>query len=157
MGYSYLKLLHIIAVIIFLGNIFAGLFWIHIAVKTKDQKLINYTVKGLIKSDKYFTVPSVIIITIGGIISAIYGRFPILVTGWIFWSIILFSISGIIFGFRVSPLQKRMSIITDNNVNSNHFDWIIFRRIYSEWHFWAVIALLTPIAALVMMVLKVPE
>src|SRR6188768_3959519 len=98
MNYSYLKLIHIIAVVLFLGNIITGLFWMHFAVKTKDLKIIHHTMKVIIVADRYFTIPGVIIITAGGLLAAIYGNYPILRTGWIFWSIVLFSISGIIFG-----------------------------------------------------------
>jgi uncharacterized membrane protein len=93
MTYSYLKLFHLIAVIIFLGNIFTGAFWMHIAIKTKDLKIIAHTMKGVIKSDRLFTIPGVIFITAGGFMTAIFGHIPILHTGWILWSLILFSIS----------------------------------------------------------------
>jgi hypothetical protein len=34
MGYALFKVIHLLAVVIFLGNIITGLFWMHIAVKT---------------------------------------------------------------------------------------------------------------------------
>jgi hypothetical protein len=40
--------------------------------------------KGIISSDKLFTIPGVVVITIGGFSAAIYGGIPILKTGWIF-------------------------------------------------------------------------
>ena len=81
MDYSYLKLIHLISVMIFLGNIITGLFWMSIAVRTKDLKIIHFTMKGIIKADRYFTIPGVLIITVGGFLSAIYGHYPILSTG----------------------------------------------------------------------------
>jgi len=157
MDYTYLKLIHLLAVTIFLGNIITGLFWMHIAVKTKDLKIINHTMKGIIKADRYFTIPGVIIITAGGFLAAIYGHFPILRTGWIFWSIILFSISGLAFAFKVAPLQKRIYNLTFNKESSKDFDWINFSRVYLQWDIWGLIALLTPMAAFVMMTLKIPH
>src|SRR4030095_14039718 len=100
MDYTYFKLIHLVAVTIFLGNIITGLFWMHMAVNTKDLKIISHTMKGIIKADRYFTIPGVIIITAGGFMAAIYGHFPILQTGWIFWSIVLFTISGLAFAFK---------------------------------------------------------
>src|SRR5262245_12906495 len=114
MNYTYLKLIHILAVVIFLGNIITGLFWMRIAVKTMDLKIITFTMKGIITADMYFTIPGVIVITAGGLLAAIYGHFPILHTGWIFWSIIMFSISGLAFAFKVAPLQKRIYNLTLN-------------------------------------------
>jgi uncharacterized membrane protein len=157
MNYSYLKLVHLIPVMLFLGNIVTGLFWMRFAVKTKDLKIINFAMKGIIKLDRYFTIPGVIIITAGGMFTAIYGHFPILRTGWIFWSIIMFSISGLVFSIKLIPLQKQIYNLTLNKETSTDFDWINFRKIYVAWDSWGLIALLTPLAAFIMMVLKIPN
>src|SRR6267378_458877 len=73
MDYTYFKLIHVVAVMLFLGNIITGLFWMRIAVNTKDVKIISHTIKGIITADKYFTVPGVFIIIFGGLMAAIYG------------------------------------------------------------------------------------
>jgi uncharacterized membrane protein len=104
--YLLLKLIHIIAVIIFLGNIITGLFWMRKADKTNNRSIIAFTMKGIIDSDRLFTIPGVIIITIGGFAAAIQGGIPLLRTGWIFWPIVLFSLSGLAFAWKVVPLQK---------------------------------------------------
>jgi len=156
-NYSYLKLIHLIAVMIFLGNIITGLFWMYIAVKTKDLKIIAFAMKGIIKADRYFTVPGVTIIIVGGFLAAIYGHFPIMRTGWIFWSIIMFSISGLAFAFKVAPLQKKIYNLIVNKESSTDFNWENFRKLYLEWDIWGLIALLTPLAAFVMMALKTPH
>jgi hypothetical protein len=78
-------------------------------------------------------------------------------TGWILWSIILFSISGIAFGFKVAPLQRKIYKLTLGVENSADFDWMNFRKIYFAWDIWGLIALLTPLAAFVMMTLKIPQ
>lgn len=157
MEYSYLKLIHLIAVMLFLGNIITGLFWMHIAVKAKDLKIINFTIKGIIKADRYFTIPGVIIITAGGFLAAIYGHLPILKTGWILWSIIMFSISGLAFSFKLAPLQKKIYNLTLNKETSTDFDWNNFNKVYFEWDIWGLFALITPLAAFVMMTLKIPQ
>jgi uncharacterized membrane protein len=57
--YLLAKLLHLIAVILFLGNITTGLFWHAHAARTRDAKLLAHTVDGIIRSDRIFTVPAV--------------------------------------------------------------------------------------------------
>ena len=157
MSYSFLKLIHLISVMLFLGNIITGLFWMYFATRTKDVKLINFVVRGIIKADRIFTIPGVIIITLGGFAAAGIGRLPILGTGWILWSIIMFSISGLAFMFRVAPLQRRLYNLTLTSPDdSNEFDWGKFNKVYKEWDIWGLIATLTPLAAIVMMVLKHP-
>ena len=155
MTYASLKLLHLIAVIIFLGNIITGLFWMWIAVQTKDLKIIAHTIKGVIRSDRLFTIPGVVFITAAGFATAIFGHIPILRSGWILWSIILFSISGVAFAWKVAPLQKKLYHLTTNS--SGNFDWALFKKVFTEWEVWGLIALLTPVGALVMMTLKIPQ
>ena len=142
---------------LFLGNIVTGLFWMRIAVKTKDLKIISFTMKGIITADKYFTIPGVLVITAGGFLAAIYGNFPILHTGWILWSIIMFSISGLAFAFKVVPLQKKIYNLSLSKDTEPDFDWKYFSKVYLAWDIWGFIALLTPLAAFVMMILKIPQ
>ena len=127
-----------------------------IAVKTKDLKIITFTMKVIRDFDRYFTIPGVIVITAGGILAAIFGHIPILRTGWIFWSIIMFSISGLVFAYKVASLQKQIYHLTLNKENSIDFDWEYFNKVYLEWYIWRLVALLAPIAAFIMMTLKIP-
>jgi len=156
MGYALLKLIHLLAVVIFLGNIITGLFWMRIAVKTRDLKIVHFTMKGIIAADRYFTIPGVVFIVAGGILAAILGHHPLLHTGWILWSIIMISISGLAFGFKVAPLQKKIYHLTLNKEASG-FDWKNFDKVYLAWDIWGLIATLTPLAALGMMTLKIPK
>ena len=64
--YLILKAIHLMAVTAFLGNIVTGLFWMKFARKTNDIRIIHHTAKGLIASDKFFTIPGVLIITAAG-------------------------------------------------------------------------------------------
>jgi hypothetical protein len=128
----------------------------HIAKKTNDLNIISHTVFGVIKSDRYFTIPGVVLVTTFGIIAAVHGQIPLLRTGWIFWPIVLFSISGIAFMWKVAPLQKKIFRFTSNQAEKTNLEWKEFKKLYLEWELWGLFALLTPLAALVMMVLKIP-
>ena len=153
--YALLKLIHVFAVIIFLGNIITGLFWMRIADKTNNLSIISFTIKGIITSDKLFTIPGVIIITIGGLSAAIHGGIPLLKTGWIFWSLVLFSLSGLIFSWKVAPLQRKIHQLTVN-AGKDDFNHTLYHSCLKQWEMWGLAALLTPLAAMVMMVLKIP-
>lgn len=153
--YLLLKLIHILAVIVFLGNIYTGLFWMSLATKSKNVLLIEHSMKGIIKSDRWFTIPGVIIITAGGMASATYGGIPMLKTGWIFWPIVLFTVSGIAFVWKVAPLQKKIHRLSVTGSDNENF-WEDYARLNKAWEIWGGIALITPLIALVMMVLKIP-
>ena len=119
--YLLLKTIHLLAVVAFLGNIITGLFWMRFAVKTNDVRIIHHTAKGIIKSDRLFTIPGVLIITAGGFFAAIYAGIPLLRTGWIFWPIVLFSLSGVFFAYKVAPLQSKMKKHLDNSIQNNNY------------------------------------
>jgi uncharacterized membrane protein len=149
-----IKLLHIIAVIAFVGNITTGIFWHAHAARTRDPKLIAYTMGGIIRSDRLFTIPGVIVIIVTGIAAAIYGNFPILRTGWILWTLILFIVSGLIFMIRVAPLQRQLRALAEEAAQSGTFDYARYRALAVRWEVWGSAALLTPLAGLALMVLK---
>jgi len=151
--YLTLKLLHVVAVIVFLGNIFTGLFWHAHAARTRDPKLLAHTMDGIIRSDRLFTLPGVVVIIAAGVYLAVYGHFPLLRTPWILWTLVLFAISGAIFGARVAPLQRELRALAANGTRGA-FDYARYHALALRWEVWGAIALLTPVAGLALMVLK---
>ena len=152
--YLLIKLLHIIGVIAFVGNVTTGLFWHGHAARTRDPRLLAHAMDGIIRSDRLFTVPGVIAVIVTGVAGAIYGNFPILRTGWILWTLILFIISGLIFMMRVAPLQRQLRAFAEGAVESGTFEYARYHALAVRWEAWGAAALLTPGAGLALMVLK---
>ena len=153
MSYAAWKLLHVASVVVFLGNITTGLFWAAHAHRSRDLRLIASTFEGISRSDRWFTIPGVIGIVVGGVAAAVMGNLPILSTGWIFWPIILFSISGIVFGVWVAPLQRRIVEVA-RAAESSAKAWDSYQALYKRWEMWGLLALITPAIAMAIMVLK---
>lgn len=153
--YLIYKLIHIFAAIVFLGNIYTGLFWIHQAHKTGNLAIIHNAFESLIKSDKYFTLPGILLIIIAGIGAAIQAHYSLLRTGWIFWSIVLFSASGVVFGWKLIPIQKKIYQLTLGSDKDN-FPWKYHNSLYHKWWIWGIAAIAAPIIAMVLMILKWP-
>jgi len=153
MTYLILKACHVASVIIFLGNITTGLFWARHAHKSHDFKLIASTFDGIIRSDSQFTAVGVIGILLTGFAAAMVAKLPILGTGWIVWPIILFSISGLAFGARVAPLQRKILNLA-RNASPTEATWQAYVTQYKTWELWGLVALVTPVAAMAIMVLK---
>ena len=151
--YALLKFAHILAVILFLGNVITGLFWKAHADRTKDPRIIGHTMEGIIRSDRLFTMPGVLFIIASGVVAAIRVGLPLLGTPWILWSIVLFSLSGLAFGFAVAPLQKKIAAMTVGK-NADDFDWKLYRSDSLRWEVWGVFATVTPLLAAALMVLK---
>lgn len=140
--------------ILFLGNIITGLFWKAHADRTRDPRVIAHTFEGIIRSDRWFTLPGIVVIVIAGLGGAVVGHVPILRTGWIFWSIALLTLSGLVFGFRVAPLQQKLAAMARAAVDGARFDWDLYRSLSRRWEWWGIFAILTLAAAVVLMVYK---
>ncbi|MBT8140888.1 MAG: DUF2269 family protein [Gammaproteobacteria bacterium] len=153
MDYLSWKTIHIASVIIFIGNITTGLFWAAHAKKSRDFKIIASTFSGISKSDRWFTLPGVFGILISGVALALAAKFPILSTGWIFWALMLFAVSGIVFSIWIAPLQKQISQYCETQ-NSDEKSWNHFTSLYKKWEIYGLIALFSPAIAFVLMVLK---
>jgi len=152
MGYSIWKILHLFFVLMFLGNIITGLFWGQYAHRTKDFEFIGKIFRGIIKSDRIFTIPGIIGLTTAGIFGAMNGGYSLLRTGWIFWSLVLFSVSGIIF-IWLAPMQKKICEFVEENKFSDE-TWDAYKGMFFKWDLLGILATITPLVAFVLMVLK---
>ncbi len=145
--YLFFKLLHVFAVIAFLGNIAVGVFWKEFADRTKDSKVMAFALDGIIRADRIFTIPGVIAIVIGGVGAAMAGGFSILGTGWILWGLSLFIISGIAFG----PLSRAQRELL---AAARAGDMQRYDQLSKRWNLYGGIALIAPVLAAAIMILK---
>jgi uncharacterized membrane protein len=152
--YLALKLVHVAAVIAFLGNITTGLFWHHHAARTRDPRLLHHAMDGIIRSDRWFTNPAAATIAITGVLAAMVGHMPILRTRWIALGLALFMLSGLVFVTRVAPLQKQLRALARTGLESGTFDHSRYEALARTWELWGAVALILPLATLVLMVLK---
>lgn len=152
--YLTLKVLHLLAVVLFLGNIITGLFWKAHADGTDDPRVIAHTLDGLIQSDRYFTLPGVALIVLFGVGTALSGGLPILGTPWIWQSIVLFTLSGLAFVARLEPLQRQLLALARAPETGGVWDRDRYRRLSRQWLSWGVFAILTPLGAVALMVSK---
>jgi uncharacterized membrane protein len=154
MLYLALKTLHVFAVAMFLGNIATGVFWKEHADRTRDPRIIAHVMHGIIVSDRLFTVPGVLLIIVAGVWAAIVGHLPLLRTGWVFWGLVLFALSGAAFMGWVGPLQKRMLKVMRAGAESGSPDWAEYHKLSRAWAVSGAISLLLVVAVLVLMVVK---
>lgn len=149
MLYLAFKLVHIAGVVLFLGNITVGVFWKSFADRTGNFAIKAYTVDAIIKADRFFTIPGIFLILIGGIGAAIVGSIPFLSTGWLLWGIIAFILAGMAFA-PLTRVQRQLSAAAHANNSSD------YERLSKGWNLWGTIALVLPILAFIFMILKPP-
>jgi uncharacterized membrane protein len=152
--YLAFKLLHVAAVVIFMGNIISGMFWKRRADRTRDPRLIAHALEGIIASDRLFTVPGVIAIVVFGFGASGMGDLPLLRTPWILWSLILFIVSALAFMIQLVPLQRKMAAMARKAAGGGEMDWAAYEALSRRWDLWGAVSLLTPALVTVLMVLK---
>jgi uncharacterized membrane protein len=153
MQYFLLKSLHIVSVVLFLGNIITGVFWKIHADRTGDLRGRAQALDGLIKADRLFTVPAVMLIILTGVALAMTMQLPILGTKWILWALVFFGISGAAFVAFVGPLQKKLLANARAGLTGT-WDEAEYHRLSKVWALWGVVATAAPLVSLVLMVFK---
>lgn len=152
MAYLIFKFLHVLFVVIFLGNITLSFFWKKFAEKKKNQQTIADVFEGIIKSDKIFTMPAVTGVIILGFGAAGIGKYPLMETGWILWSIILIIVSAAAFMAKVVPLNKKIAAFA----KSANFNWDDYKKLGNERDLWGAVAVIAPYISFAMMIFRWP-
>ena len=152
--YLWLKLIHILAVVMFIGNIVTGVFWHKHAERTRNPGCSHTPWKASSAATDCSPIPGVVVILASGIFAAVKGGFPILGTGWILWTLVMFAISGLVFMIRLGPLQRKMQVHAQAGASSGSFDYDAYHRMARQWDFWGAVATLAPLIGLGLMVLK---
>jgi len=153
MQYLLLKSLHVLSVVLFLGNIILGVFWKFHADRNGSLQGRALAIEGIIRSDRWFTLPGVAAIIVTGVWMATLAHMPIVKTRWLFWALILFGVSGVAFQVFVAPLQKKLLANVRAGL-AGTWNESEYRRLSRAWEFWGAVATLTPTGSLFLMVLK---
>lgn len=147
-----LILLHLFAIIIFLGYIITELRWMYKATKPNNRETIRFAITEIIKGDKVFTLPCVFLITVTG--SFLYSRFSIDENRWLLFALISYTISGIVYTIKVAPLQKKIALLVSDRSLTLTTD---YKKAYASWNFWGWIALLSAALALILSTIQLPR
>jgi uncharacterized membrane protein len=153
MQYLALKALHVLSVVLFLGNIVTVVFWKFHADRSGELRARAQALDGIIASDRWFTLPGVALIIVTGVMLAMTAHLPILGTHWLLWALILFGISGIAFQFFVAPLQRKLLANVRAGL-AGRWNESEYRSLSNAWKWWGAVATLTPVGSLFLMVTK---
>jgi len=145
--YLAFKLVHVFGVVLFLGNISVGVFWKPYADRSRNLAFMASTMDGIIAADRIFTIPGILLLLAGGLGAAFAGNIPILSTGWLLWGIGAFVLSGLAFG-PLARAQRRIAAAAHaGNLEEYHAR-------SAAWNIWGTIALILPLVAFAIMILK---
>src|SRR5580704_15730484 len=109
-SYLLLKTIHLVGVVIFLGNIIVTAWWKVMADRTRDPKIIAFAQRQVTLTDWVFTFGGVTLVAIGGYGNAALHGIP-LTLAWLAWGNALFILSGVIWVAILIPVQTKLARI----------------------------------------------
>jgi len=151
-SYLLLKSLHILGVVLFIGNIVVTAWWKTMADLTRDPKIIAFAQRQVTLTDWVFTFGGVLLVAIGGYGNAGLHRMSLTI-GWLAWGNALFVLSGVIWIAILIPVQTKLARLAQTFADGGTIPegyW----KLEKLWGVFGAIATILPIANIAIMVFK---
>ncbi|WP_295401633.1 DUF2269 family protein [uncultured Thiocystis sp.] len=153
MAYALLKTLHVLGVVLLLGNVIVTLLWKLAANRTGEPRAIAFVQRLVTLTDWWFTVGGVALIILGGYGAALVAGLDLLAVRWLLWGQVLFGLSGLLWVGILIPAQIRQARQARDFAAGGEIpasDWRDARR----WTGWGILAIVPLLGALWLMIAK---
>lgn len=151
--YVFLKFIHLLGMVLLLGNVTVTSVWKLFADRTRDPQTTAFAQRMVTGTDWSLTLAGILLTMAGGYGMAIYGRFPLWQPGWLLYGQLCFFLSGVIWIGILLPIQIEQSAMARKFAAGSPFPdryWQLSRR----WLTWGVAATVPLVASMWFMVLK---
>jgi uncharacterized membrane protein len=152
--YDVFKVLHVIGVVILVGNVTITAFWKVFSDLTRDPRIIAHAQRGVTVADFIFTLAGIALIMIGGYGAAIVKDMPLFESHWLVAGQILFAISGLIWLGILVPAQIRQARAARGFAQGGEIP-DGYKRDARSWIIWGIIATVPLVAAIYVMIVKI--
>lgn len=152
-SYLWLKSLHLLGVVIFLGNIIVTGWWKTMADRTRNPVIIAFAQRQVTLTDWFFTVGGVMLVLAGGMGNVLLHHIDFLHIYWLEWGVWLFVASGVIWATILIPVQIAQDRMARKFADGGEIParyWQLSR----VWIVFGVLATLLPMVNLYWMVFK---
>lgn len=153
MLYALMKTLHLLGVVLLIGNVTVTSFWKVFADRSRNAGIIVQAQRMVTLTDWVFTTGGILLIIIGGFGAAYVGGIPPFGARWLIEAELLFALSGTIWLAVLVPLQaaqtRQARIIASEGIITT-----AYVRSGRLWLFWGIMATIPLIRAAYLMVLK---
>lgn len=150
--YLLLKTLHLLGMVLFVGNVVVTGFWKAMADRTREPRVIAFAQRQVALADWIFTLGGVVLLAIGGPGAAASHAMPA-ATPWLLWGYILFGGAGIVWLGVLVPLQTVLGRMAKEFAVSGIIP-ARYWRLERLWMMFGAVATVLPIAAIPVMVFK---
>lgn len=153
MLYEIAKTIHVIGVILLVGNISATAIWKLFADRTRDPKIMAFAQKLVTYTDLSLTLWGIILIVAGGYAAALIGGLDLIGQSWLLYGQLLFVLSGAMWLGILLPLQIRQARAAKRFAETSEVPPQYWRDCRS-WIIWGLIATVPLVAAIWVMIAK---
>jgi uncharacterized membrane protein len=151
--YLLLKSVHILGVVLFLGNIIITGWWKIMADRTKNKQIIAFAQRQVTLTDYVFTLGGVLLVLTTGIGNAILHELNYLSIKWLAWGYWLFIASGVIWVAILLPIQIKQAKMAKQFSEQEPIPEQYW-KLGNLWIIFGTLATLLPLANLYWMVFK---
>jgi len=152
--YSILKTLHLIGVVLLIGNVTVSAVWKVFADRTGDAGIMHFAQRLITLADWWLTLPGIILIVAGGYgMLFVAGASPVS-SSWLINGQLLFALSGAIWLAILIPEQIRLARQPHSFAKGGEIPRA-YRIAHRRWLFWGVVATVPLVAATYLMTAKI--
>jgi len=117
-SYLWLKVIHLLGVVLFLGNIIITGWWKNMADLTRNPQILAFAQRQVTVTDWLFTAGGSVILLVGGMLNVhLHGLSYS--AKWSGWGMSLFVVSGIIWAVVLIPTQIKQAKMAAEFANTN--------------------------------------
>ncbi len=150
-GYLTFKTIHVLAAIVFVGNIVVTGVWKGLADRTRSREVITFAQRLVTITDYLFTGGGAVVVLMTGLLMMRSYERTVLEIPWLFWGIALFAVSGTIWLAALVPIQRKQTrLLRESGEEIPDAYW----RLARAWTLWGTIATVLPLISVYVMVFK---
>jgi len=153
MTYDILILLHVLGMILLIGNVTVTSIWKLYADGTRDAKIIGFAQRLVTITDWFFTFWGILLLMVGGYGAAWLAGMDVLRDDWLVWSQVMFVLAGVIWLAILVPIQVKQARLArgfaaGGPIPENYW------RLGKLWIIWGSVATIPLVAAIWLMLRK---
>lgn len=150
--YLWLKAIHLLGVVLFLGNIIITGWWKAMADNTRNPQIIAFAQRQVTLTDYVFTAGGAAILLLAGMANVGMHHMP-MSAKWLSQGMLMFTLSGIIWVAVLIPVQiKQAKLAKEFSITGVIPE--IYWKLSKRWNIFGAIAVLLPVINLYWMVFK---
>lgn len=155
MSYAIWKTLHLLGVILLLGNVTVTSIWKVFADRTGDAATIAFAQRLVTGTDWTLTAGGIVLTVAGGYAMSLEAGYSLIGDGWLLWSQLAFVAAGTIWLAVLLPIQIEQARLARTFVRGGAVPER-YRMLARRWIFWGLVATVPLAVAMWLMVAKVP-